>query len=113
MSHLIHLNREDESEGKIDWKQMKVEERIKLIEFLTDLVKNGAHIREEEELKEVLIQLEEEGNKHVEEEIEGEGEEEKGEWDELTKKARNLVWVIESMKAHREEMKRREHLRRE
>ena len=54
------------------------------------------------------MELEEEGNKHVEEEIEGEGEneeekeEEKREWEELSEKARNLLWVIEKMKNRRE-----------
>ena len=66
-------------------------------------------------MKEVLMELEEEGNKHVEEEIEGEGEgggeeeeekekkeEKKREWEELSERARNLVWVLEKMKNRRE-----------
>ena len=87
---------------------LNVGEKISLIELLSDLVKGGIEIGEEEEMKEVLMELEEEGNKHVEEEIEGEGEneeekeEEKREWEELSEKARNLVWVIEKMKNRRE-----------
>ena len=50
-------------------------------------------IREEEEMKELLMELEEEGNKHVEEELEGEGEEEKREWEELSERACMLVWI--------------------
>ena len=47
--------------------------------------------------------MEEEGNKHVEEEIEvEEKEEEKREWEELSEKAQHLVWVIEKMKNRRE-----------
>ena len=51
------------------------------------------------------MELEEEGNKHVEEEIEGEGEEkeeEKREWEELSEKACMLVLMMEKMKNRRE-----------
>ena len=91
--------------------EMRVREKISLIELLNELVKGGMEIvekEEEEEMKEVLMELEEEGNKHVEEEREGEGEneeekeEEKREWEELSEKARNLVWVMEKMKSRRE-----------
>ena len=55
----------------------------------------------------MLMELEEEGNKHVEEKEEEDDDDEKGggekrEWEELSEKARNLVWVIESAKARRE-----------
>ena len=91
--------------------EMRVREKISLIEVLNELVKGGVEIvgkeEEEEEMKEVLMELEEEGNKHVEEEMEGkEGgekeEEAKREWEELSEKARNFVWVLEKMKNRRE-----------
>ena len=57
-------------------------------------------------MKEVLMELEEEGNKHVEAEIEGGGgeekEEEKREWEELSEKAHQLIWVMEKMQNRRE-----------
>ena len=100
---------------EMEWKEMGVGEKIKLIELLGALVKGGVEMKEEEELKEVLMELEEEGNKHVEEgegeeeeegEEEGEGrgkrEEEKREWEELSERARNLVWLLEKMKNRRE-----------
>ena len=95
----------EEEKGKMkemECVEMRVKEKISLIELLHELVKGGVDIEEEEEMKEVLMELEEEGYKHVEEEIEGEGEEEKREWDELSEKARNLVWVMEAKKARRE-----------
>ena len=98
----------EEEKGGVDEMEcvaMNVGEKISLIELLSELVKGGMEIGEEEEMKEVLMELEEEGNKHVEEEREGEGEEkeeEKREWEELSEKARNLVWVIEKMKNRRE-----------
>ena len=105
---------EEEEKGGIieemECVEMRVREKILLIELLNELVKGGMEIveeEEEEEMKEVLMELDEEGNKHVEEEIEGDGEgeekeEEKREWEELSEKARNLVWVIEKMKNRRE-----------
>ena len=97
--------------------EIGVGEKIKLIELLYELVKGGVKMREEEEMKEVLMELEEEGNEHVEEgdkgEEEGGGkewvkeeEEEKREWEELSEKARSLVWVIESAEKRREGKKR-------
>ena len=99
--------RRKEGEGKggmeVDCIEMRVGEKILLIELLSELVKRGVEIVEEEEMKEVLMELEEEGNKHAEEEMEGEEkEEEKMEWEELSERARNLVWVMEKMKNRRE-----------
>ena len=89
-------------EGKqIGCIEMRVGEKIMLIELLCELVKEGMEMREEEEMKEVLMELEEEGNQHIEEEIEGETEEEKREWEELSEKARNLVWLLEKMETRR------------
>ena len=96
---------EEEKGGmELECIEMRRGEKISLIELLSELVKEGMEMREEEEMKEVLMELEEEGNKHVEEEIEGEieGEGEKREWEELSEKARNLVWVIEKMQNRRE-----------
>ena len=96
---------EEEKVGELECMAMNVREKISLIELLSELVKGGMEMGEEEEMKEVLMELEEEGNKHVEEEREGEGEEkeeEKREWEELSEKARNLLWVIEKMKNRRE-----------
>ena len=88
-------------------REMKVGEKISLIELLSELVKGGVEIVSEEEMKEVLMELEEEGNKHVEEEIEGEGEEEKREWEELSERACMLVRMMKKMKARREGKKTR------
>ena len=82
--------------------EMRVREKISLIELLNELVKGGVEIGEEEEMKEVLMDLEEEGNKHVEEGIEGQGEEEKREWEELSEKAHQLAWMMKKMKNRRE-----------
>ena len=85
--------------------EMNVREKISLIELLNELVKGGMEIvkkEEEEEMKEVLMELEEEMNKHVEEEIEGDGEEAKREWEELSEKACMLVRMMETMKNRRE-----------
>ena len=83
--------------------EMRVREKITLIELLSELVKGGVEIEaEEEEIKEGLMELEEEGNKHVEEEIEGEGEEEKREWEELSERACIVVRIMEKMKNRRE-----------
>ena len=77
--------REEEKGGileEMEYVEMEVGEKISLIELLSVLVKGGMEIEEEEELKEVLMELEEEGNKHVEEEMEGDKkEEEKREWE--------------------------------
>ena len=109
--------KEEEEKGgmeMVECIEMRVREKILLIELLSELVKEGMEIGEEEEMKEMLMELEEEGNKHVEEGVEGEGEgggegeekeEEKREWEELSEKARNLVWAIESWKARRERKK--------
>ena len=102
---------EEEEKGGImeemECVEMRVREKILLIELLNELVKGGMEIVEEEEMKEVLMELEEEGNKHVEEEIEGEGEgeekkEEKREWEELSEKACMLLRMIEKKKNRRE-----------
>ena len=82
--------------------EMRVREKLLLIDLLNELVKGGVEIEEEEEMKEVLMELEEEGNKHVEEEMEGEGEEEMREWEELSEKACMLVRMMEKMKNRRE-----------
>ena len=99
--------KEEEEEGEDEVRQMEVGEKIALIELLSELVKGGIDIGEEEELKEALMELEEEANEHVEDEIKGEGEgeekeEEKREWEELSEKAHQLVWVMEKMKNRRE-----------
>ena len=104
-----------EEGGDIEWKDMGVGEKISLIELLTELVKGGMEMNEEEQMKEVLMELEEEGNNHMEEEMDGDGEgegeeeegeegkrEEKREWEKLSESARHLVFVIESAKARRE-----------
>ena len=97
---------------KIEPGQTRIGEKISLIELLSELVKGGVEMPEEEDLKEVLMELEEEGNTHVEEEMEegeeerGEGkeekEEEKREWEELSVKARTLVFMMEKLKRRRE-----------
>ena len=105
-----------EERGGVIFGELRVGEKIGLLELLSGLVKRGVEMEDEEELKEVGMLLEEEGNKHVEEEIEGEGgeggeeeeeeeekkEEKKREWEELSERARNLVWVLEKMKNRRE-----------
>ena len=57
---------EEEEKGgmEMEWGEMRVGEKRKLIELLSELVKGGMEIGEEEEMKEVLMELEEEGNKH-------------------------------------------------
>ena len=101
--------RREEGKGGMEMKyiEMKLGEKISLIELLNELVKRGVELSEEEEMKEVLMELEEEGNKHVEEEREGEGEEEKREWEELSEKACILVRMMEKMKNRREGKKSR------
>ena len=99
---------------EMEWKEMGVGEKIKLIELLGALVKGGVELKEEEEMEEVLMELEEEGNKHVEEgeaeeEREGggeEGKEEKEEWEELSERAHELIWRMEGVKNRREGKKR-------
>ena len=114
-----------ESKGmEIEGREMDVGEKASLIELLTELVRRGVKMREEEELKEVLMDLEEEGNRHIEEEIDREeGKEEKGgkkekdkeeegkeeeveeerrEWEELSESACLLVRMMEKMKRGRE-----------
>ena len=95
----------EESKEERGWMvELRVKEKIALLELLSGLVKGGMEMGYEEELKEIGMELEEEGNEHVEEEEkEGEdGEEEKREWEELSEKAHQLVWVIKKMKARRE-----------
>ena len=95
---------EEKGAMEVEFVEMKVGEKISLIELLSELVKGGVEIKEEEEMKEVLMELEEEGNKHVEEEME-EGEEKEGEkmeWEELSEKACMLVRMMEKMKNRRE-----------
>ena len=110
--------KEREEGGKrgreMEWKEMTVGAKISLIKLLSELVKGGMEMEDEQELKDVLMKLEEEGNKHVEDEIACDGkedggerkelekEEEKEEWDELSERARNLVWTMDKMKARRE-----------
>ena len=100
--------REEEKGGMemVERMEMGVREKISLIELLNELVKGGMEMGEEEEMKEVLMELEEEGNKHVEAEIEGGGgeekEEEKREWEELSERACMLVLVMEKMQNRRE-----------
>ena len=114
------MGRREEEKGRVEMVEcieMRVREKISLLELLSELVKGGVEMEDEEELKEVGMMLEEEGNNHVEEEIEGgEGrkgeeveenekekdEEEKREWEELSEKAHQLVWVMEKMKNRRE-----------
>ena len=90
-----------EERGSIVLGELRVREKIGLLELLSRLVKRGVCMRDEEDVKEVGMELEEEGNKHVEGEG-GEGEEEIGEWEELSEKARNFVWTLKMMKARRE-----------
>ena len=89
-------NRRTEEEEKggmeVERLEMRVGEKISLIELLNELVKEGMEIVEEEEMNEVLMELEEEGNKHVEE---------KREWEELSEKAHQLTWMMEKMKNRR------------
>ena len=112
---------------EMEWKEMGVGEKIQLIELLGALVKGGVEMKEEEELKEVLMELEEEGNKHAEEgegieereaegTAEGEGagegggrgskEAEKEEWEELSVRAHEIIWRMEGVKNRREGKKR-------
>ena len=102
---------------EMECKEMGVGEKVKLIELLSELVKGGVEMREEEEMVDVLMELEEEGNRHVEEEMEegegeGEGEgregnkEEKREWEELSQRAHELIWRMEGVKNRREGKKR-------
>ena len=97
---------EGEEEERRGWilRELRVKEKIGLLKLLNELVKGGVEMEDEEELKEVGMELEEEGNKHVEEEIEGEEEkeEEKREWEELSEIAHNFVWMVEKMKNRRE-----------
>ena len=92
----------NEGRGGLIFCELRVQEKIGLLELLSGLVKRGVEMEEEEELKEVGMELEEEGNKHVEEEDGELGEEENREWEELSEKARNLVWIIEKKKARLE-----------
>ena len=75
------VGRKEEEKGgmEIDCIEMKVREKILLIELLSELVKGGMEIAEEEELKELLMELEEEGNSHLEVGMEREEEEEEEE----------------------------------
>ena len=95
--------------------ELRNRSKIQLLELLVEVVEGGMKIWEildEEELMEVVLELEEEGNKHLgggrEEEGRGEGEEgeekeeEKREWEELSERAHELVWVMETMKRDRE-----------
>ena len=95
--------------------ELKIGEKIKLLELLVTLVKGRVEMEDEEGLMEVVMELEEEANEHVEkEEDEGEEEEEGGEkqegekrrekreWEELSERAHELVWVMETRKMGRE-----------
>ena len=104
--------REEEKAEKMVDREITVIEKIGLLELLLVLVKGDVEISDEEELIEVVLELEEEGNKHAEEEEEegkgeGEGEggkeEEKREWEDLSERAHELVWVMERLKKRREE----------
>ena len=93
--------------------EMRVREKISLIELLNALVKGGVGIEEEEEIREVLTELEE--DKHVEEDREGEGEEieeEKRECEALSERVHNLACVIEKMKNRERKRLREEELKR-
>ena len=92
---------EGKEEGMI-LTELRVKEKIGLLALLSGLVKRGVQMEDEEGLKEVGMTLEEEGNKHVEEDIDGEGEEEKREWEELSERACMFVRLLEKMKARRE-----------
>ena len=106
--------RKEDRGGKVR-REWRMKEKIGLLELLSGLVKRGVEMEDEEGLEEIGMELEEEGNQHVEgEEIEGEGkekggggggeeeEEEKREWEELSEKAHQFVWVLNKMKARRE-----------
>ena len=69
---------EEKGRQEMEWMELTVAEKVTLIELLSELVKGGVEIGEEEEMKEVLMELEEEGNRHVEEEVEGEKKVSKG-----------------------------------
>ena len=97
----------NEGRGGLIFCELRVREKIGLLELLSGLVKRGVEMEDEEELKEVGMKLEEEGNKHLEdgkgeEEKKKEGEEEKREWEELSEKAHTFVWMMEKIKARRE-----------
>ena len=102
---------EDNGKGRAE---LKVREKIRLLELLVTLVKGGVGMGDEEELMEAALRLEEEANNRVEqedvEEEAGEGNvEEKREWEELSERAHELVWAMEMMNTGREgkERKRR------
>ena len=90
--------------GEMLCSELTVRGKTRLLELLVTLVKGGVEVSDEEELMEVVMRLEEEANESVEEgegEGEGEGEEkgrEKREWEELSERAHEFVWVIETMK---------------
>ena len=48
-------------------RELRVQEKIGLMDLLSGIVKRRVELEDEEELKEVLMELEEEGNRHVEE----------------------------------------------
>ena len=99
----VEGRREEEKGGlELGLTEFRLEEKISLISLMCELVKRGVELTREEEMKEVLMELEEEGNKHVEEEMSREGEEAKREWEELSERAHELVWVMEKMKNRRE-----------
>ena len=82
--------REEKGGNEMEWGEMRVGEKIALIELLNELVQGGMELREEEEdLTEVWMELEEEGNQHVEAEIDEEGEEEKGEGNETHRRRKS------------------------
>ena len=82
--------REEKGGNEMGWGEMRVGEKIALIELLNELVQGGMELREEEEdLTEVWMELEEEGNQHVEAEIDEEGEEEKGEGNETHRRRKS------------------------
>ena len=104
---------EEEEEGREDVLSSKIAIRgkIQLLELMKELAKAGTEMPDEEELMEVVLRLEEEASVRVEEEnseeegdIDGDREgnmEEKREWEELSERAHEFVWVIEVMKRSR------------
>ena len=108
---------EDRGEGGSDVQscELRIGEKIELIEILVCVIEGGgviSGILDEEELMEVVLELEEEARRHIEEAEGGEeGEEKDGEmreWEELSERAHELVWVMETMKKGRRRGRRGE-----
>ena len=102
-----------------DYSEVDVRGKIRLLELLVEVVNGGMEEKYQEELLETVLQLDYEANTHLEEEEgegEGEGEEEgeggkereKMEWEELSERVNELVWVMESLKKRRKKNRKSE-----